>query len=425
MKALRHKNARVFQVKNGEGDSTDSEKRDNQSIRKILTSSKTTTNTSNTIFSREEGEMFAMNSLFCFSSTNKFRIFIQKMVSAKLFVTIINLIILVNCIFLIFETIDSLKIINSYSNYVFTSVFTIECILKIIAYGFILDDHSYLRDPWNWLDFIVVITGLMSFLPSISANLFALRVFRLIRPLKTISMLPNMRIFISTLISSMVDVGIVFLLFLFFLLIFAILGLSLWNETFEKRCRTSTTTINGQLPIDPLYKGHLCGGRIDCGGKSEYCLSLLDIRRKNKVFIPEAYEYKNELELKAFNFGLTKFDNILYSLLSVFQASTTEGWSSIMSMLMDGHNYYVSLIYFVLCVVVNYYFMLNLIVAVLLYNFSKARQQDLHISLENVNLSTKLHKKKYIDKHSKTININMNVKMDNYNEQAMKRKYQR
>ena len=31
----------------------------------------------------------------------------------------------------------------------------------------------------------------------------------------------------------------------------------------------------------------------------------------------------------------------------------------------------------------------------------------------------------YIDKHSKTININMNVKMDNYNEQAMKRKYQR
>ena len=77
--------------------------------------------------------------------------------------------------------------------------------MKIVAYGFILDEHTYLRDPWNWLDFIVVITGLMSFLPGINANLLALRTFRLIRPLKTIHVLPNMRLFISTLIGSLVD----------------------------------------------------------------------------------------------------------------------------------------------------------------------------------------------------------------------------
>ena len=232
MNSLRHKNARVFQVRNDDLDSIDSEKNEIASTKKALSTSKTTTTTSQTIFSKEEGEMFGINSLWCFSSTNPFRLFVQKVVSAKLFVTIINIIILVNCIFLIFETIDTLKIVSNYSNYVFTSIFTLECLLKVIAYGFIIDDYSYLRDPWNWLDFIVVVTGLLSLLPGISANLFALRVFRLIRPLKTISMFPNMRIFISTLINSLVDVGTVFLLFLFFLLIFAILGLSLWNEKF-------------------------------------------------------------------------------------------------------------------------------------------------------------------------------------------------
>ena len=28
--------------------------------------------------------------------------------------------------------------------------------MKILARGFILDNNSFLRDPWNWLDFIVI-----------------------------------------------------------------------------------------------------------------------------------------------------------------------------------------------------------------------------------------------------------------------------
>ena len=193
-----------------------------------------TNNESNSLFSRNE-EKFAHDSLWIFSSQNKFRIFIQKLVSLKLFHKIIHIIILINCVFLIFETIPKLKSINTYSNYVFTAIFTLECILKIIAYGFILEDNTYLRDPWNWLDFIVVITGLLSYFPSISANLLALRTFRLIRPLRAMSSLPRMRVFVSTLISSIIDLTNVFLLLLFFMILFGILGLSLWNEQFNYR----------------------------------------------------------------------------------------------------------------------------------------------------------------------------------------------
>jgi hypothetical protein len=32
-------------------------------------------------------------------------------------------------------------------------------VIKVIAKGFILNDYTYLRNPWNWLDFIVILSG--------------------------------------------------------------------------------------------------------------------------------------------------------------------------------------------------------------------------------------------------------------------------
>jgi len=39
---------------------------------------------------------------------------------------------------------------------VFTAIYTCEGIVKILARGFILNGFHYLRDAWNWLDFVVV-----------------------------------------------------------------------------------------------------------------------------------------------------------------------------------------------------------------------------------------------------------------------------
>ena len=41
----------------------------------------------------------------------------------------------------------------------FIVVFTVEACLKVIAMGFFLGDGSYLTDPWNWIDFVVVVSG--------------------------------------------------------------------------------------------------------------------------------------------------------------------------------------------------------------------------------------------------------------------------
>lgn len=64
--------------------------------------------------------------------------------------------------------------------------------MKIISYGFCLNRTSYLRDGWNWLDFLVVIVGWFDFLPNIP-NLRSLRTLRVLRPLRSINAIPSMR----------------------------------------------------------------------------------------------------------------------------------------------------------------------------------------------------------------------------------------
>ena len=44
-------------------------------------------------------------------------------------------------------------------------IFIIECGLKIIAKGLVKHKLSYLRDAWNILDFIVVLSAILEFLP--------------------------------------------------------------------------------------------------------------------------------------------------------------------------------------------------------------------------------------------------------------------
>lgn len=40
--------------------------------------------------------------------------------------------------------------------YAFTVIYTFEALIKILARGFCLNEFTYLRDPWNWLDFSVI-----------------------------------------------------------------------------------------------------------------------------------------------------------------------------------------------------------------------------------------------------------------------------
>lgn len=40
--------------------------------------------------------------------------------------------------------------------YVFTGIYTFEAMVKVLSRGFCLGSFTFLRDPWNWLDFMVI-----------------------------------------------------------------------------------------------------------------------------------------------------------------------------------------------------------------------------------------------------------------------------
>ena len=101
--------------------------------------------------------------------------------------------------------------------------------------GLVIGKGSYLRNYWNWLDFIVVIASLLQVIPSMK-NISGLRTFRLFRPLRNLTKVPSMRTLVGTLLLSMSQLGGILSLAIFFFLIFAILGVNLWSGSIHYRC---------------------------------------------------------------------------------------------------------------------------------------------------------------------------------------------
>lgn len=56
--------------------------------------------------------------------------------------------------------------------------------------GFVVHINSYLRDGWNVLDFIVVLSGIIEVLPGVP-RLSALRTLRVLRPLRSVNAIPS------------------------------------------------------------------------------------------------------------------------------------------------------------------------------------------------------------------------------------------
>jgi hypothetical protein len=45
---------------------------------------------------------------------------------------------------------------------IFLGLYTTEMCLKILCYGFMFNDGAYLRDPWNILDFVIVMSAYLT-----------------------------------------------------------------------------------------------------------------------------------------------------------------------------------------------------------------------------------------------------------------------
>ena len=124
-------------------------------------------------------------------------------------------------------------IIDEIIDKIFTILFFLEMVVKIIALGLIMDDGSYLRDNWNRLDFFIVWASMVEVaLSNLPINVRIFRMLRTLRPLRFISHNVAMRLIVGALIESVGSIFNVLSVVSVMFLIFAIVGFSFFGGRF-------------------------------------------------------------------------------------------------------------------------------------------------------------------------------------------------
>ena len=142
----------------------------------------------------------------------------------------------------------------------------------------------------------------------------------------------------------------------------------MWEGITHFRCRQTLHPVDGDwLVVED--DNRICGGahscEIFCGSLFETTLPDENGELKHYPIDPIIPLSRDSFQPK-FNFGITNFDSIGPSYLTIFQCTTLEGWSQIMVMIQNGYNIYIAACFFIFCVVLCSYFLLNLTVAVML-----------------------------------------------------------
>lgn len=183
---------------------------------------------------------------FCCGPTNCFRRGCQIIVESPYFNNTILFLIIVSTVTLALETPlddpkgEKLEILG-YIDLFMTCAFTFEMVVKILAWGFACaGKDSYIREPWNILDFLIVLSALMGVIAgdSIKISFFkALRILKVLRPLRVIARNKSLKIAIVALGSSLPNIVNLQVIVLFFVFLFAILQTTILSGQFNA-CHT-------------------------------------------------------------------------------------------------------------------------------------------------------------------------------------------
>ncbi|CAN0379712.1 unnamed protein product [Lampetra planeri] len=242
----------------------------------------------------------------------------------------------------------------------FIAIFCFEAGIKILALGFLLHKGSYLRNGWNVMDFVVVVTGLLANMGSYY-DLRTLRAVRVLRPLKLVSGIPSLQVVLKSIMKAMIPLLQIELLLFFAILMFAIIGMEFYMGKLHSTCYNNVT--------ESWEDDRLCGVR-PC---------------PNNLVCQSGWIGPN--------FGITKFDNILFAILTVFQCITMEGWTDLLYYTNDVYGSKWNWLYFVPLIIIGSFFMLNLVLGVLSGEFAKERER-----VENRRAFLKLRRQQQIER---------------------------
>ncbi|EAR95184.2 cation channel family protein (macronuclear) [Tetrahymena thermophila SB210] len=292
------------------------------------------------------------HSLYLFSKQNSIRILFYKIVKHPQFENLILFFIVTSSLKLVVDTYvdehSDVGIALKNVDLMFNFIFIAEATLKIISFGFIGDENSYLDESWSQIDFFIVCTSIidMTFSGVNVSFIKILRLLRTLRPLRFISHNVNMKVVVIALFESISGIFNILIVIFLIWIMFAILGIS------------------------------LIGNRMGyCSGIS-YIYHVNQDRCQSMGYQWQTYD--------------TNFDNILNAMRTLYIISSLEGWPDLMYQAIDSNtadvgpvkDNYIQISYFyMIFILVGSFFLINLFVGVIFLNFNEAQKNERQSSL--------------------------------------------
>lgn len=251
--------------------------------------------------------------------------------------------ILVSCVMLALDS-ESLQVYTRlqqtlvYLDYITTALYTVELIAQVIAMGLLLHPGSYLRNQWNCLESAIVFVSLLSYgYPQLQY----LRALRALRPLRIISRVHSAKVVMVSLWKSIATSSNVFLVSLVLMVSLSVCAVQLFQGQLQA-CYSVTT---GKLLEHELLSCSSGGG----------------------VWVNPT--------------NGASYDNMLQSMLAMFEMCTEERWPEAMYTAVDSTGVYGTApvidshqnygIFFICCIFIMSSFIKNLFAATIVDGYSK------------------------------------------------------
>ncbi|XP_071657348.1 voltage-dependent L-type calcium channel subunit alpha-1F isoform X1 [Patagioenas fasciata] len=292
------------------------------------------------------------SAFFLLGSTNPLRVRCHALIHHHVFTNLILVFIILSSVSLAAEdpvrTHSPRNHILGYFDYAFTSIFTIEILLKMTAFGAFLHKGSFCRNWFNLLDLLVVGVSLISFGIHSSAISVVkiLRVLRVLRPLRAINRAKGLKHVVQCVFVAIRTIGNIMIVTTLLQFMFACIGVQLFKGKFYS-CTDEAKHTPGE------------------------CKGTFLVYKDGDVTHPSVRQ-------RLWHNSDFNFDNVLAGMMALFTVSTFEGWPALLYKAIDAnaedqgpiYNYRVEIsIFFIVYIIVIAFFMMNIFVGFVIITF--------------------------------------------------------
>ena len=244
-----------------------------------------------------------------------------------------------------------------------------------MARGFVIDGFTFLRDPWNWLDFSVIIMSYVTIAIDLG-SFSALRTFRVFRALKSVAVVPGLKTIVNAIIYSVKNLTDVIILTIFVLAVFALLGLQVYMGVLSQICILDFPFHNAaQLAEignfsdanwyawvtnasswyqDDADKLVMCGNSSGAGKCPEGTTCL-------QGFGPNP------------NYGYTSFDTFTLAYLCAFRLMTQDFWENLYQITLRTAGPW-HILFFMVNIFLGSFYLINLILAIVAMSYDELQR---------------------------------------------------